>query len=190
MKAFISNRYLFFFCFNLLKWLGRVFQSPRIRKRAYEIQYDRMMQPYRKRGITWGKNSIFYNATFSKSQKGDRFTIGRNCVLTGCTLLAHDAAPALFMQELIVYEEVYLPGSRRSYRSEICIGDNVFIGHGAIILPGVSIGNNVIVAAGSVVTKDIPHDVVVGGNPARVLKATDDYVQKYRELFKSHSNRF
>ena len=52
----------------------------------------------------------------------------------------------------------------------IVIGDNAWIGGGAIILPNITIGNNVVIAAGSVVTKDIPDNVVVGGNPAKIIK--------------------
>ncbi|CAH2713067.1 Maltose O-acetyltransferase [Neobacillus rhizosphaerae] len=50
------------------------------------------------------------------------------------------------------------------------IGDNVWIGGRAIINPGVKIGNNVVIASGAVVTKDVPDNVVVGGNPARIIK--------------------
>ena len=50
------------------------------------------------------------------------------------------------------------------------IGDNVWIGGSAVIVPGVTIGNNVVVAAGAVVTKDVPDNVVVGGNPAKIIK--------------------
>jgi len=50
------------------------------------------------------------------------------------------------------------------------IGDNVWIGGGAIINPGVKIGNNVVIASGAVVTKDVADYVVVGGIPARVIK--------------------
>lgn len=50
------------------------------------------------------------------------------------------------------------------------IGDNVWIGGCVTILPGVSVGDNVVIGAGSVVTRDIPSDVVVGGNPARIIK--------------------
>ncbi len=53
----------------------------------------------------------------------------------------------------------------------IRIGDNVWIGGGAIVCPGVSIGNNSVIGAGSVVTKDIPSDVVAAGNPCRVIKS-------------------
>ena len=53
---------------------------------------------------------------------------------------------------------------------EIQIGDDCWIGGGAIICPGVSIGNGVVIGAGAVVTKDIPANSLVVGNPARVVK--------------------
>lgn len=52
----------------------------------------------------------------------------------------------------------------------VTIGDNVWIGGGVTILPGVTIGDNVVIGAGAVVTKDIPSNVVAGGNPAKVIK--------------------
>lgn len=52
----------------------------------------------------------------------------------------------------------------------VTIGNSVWIGGSATILPGVTIGNNVVVGAGAVVTKDVPDNVVVGGNPARIIK--------------------
>ena len=55
------------------------------------------------------------------------------------------------------------------YGKPITVGDNVWFGGHCTILPGVTIGNNVIVGAGSVVTKDVPDDVIVAGNPARII---------------------
>jgi len=52
----------------------------------------------------------------------------------------------------------------------ITIGDNVWLGGGVIVLPGVTIGENTVVGAGAVVTKDLPPNVVAVGNPARVIK--------------------
>jgi maltose O-acetyltransferase len=60
--------------------------------------------------------------------------------------------------------------SGKEYAKPITIGNNVWIGGSAIINPGVTIGNNVVIASGAVVTKDVPDNVVVGGNPARVIK--------------------
>lgn len=58
----------------------------------------------------------------------------------------------------------------RTQTAPVSIGDCVWIGGGAIILPGVRIGNNVVIGAGSVVTRDIPDNSVVWGNPCRVMR--------------------
>jgi maltose O-acetyltransferase len=55
----------------------------------------------------------------------------------------------------------------------ITVGDNVWLGGGAIICPGVSIGDNSVIGAGSVVTRDIPADVVALGSPARVIRSVN-----------------
>ncbi|MBO4433890.1 MAG: sugar O-acetyltransferase [Bacteroidales bacterium] len=59
---------------------------------------------------------------------------------------------------------------RKEWAEPVTIGDNVWIGGGAIILPGVTIGKNTTIGAGSVVTKDIPDNVVAAGNPCRVIR--------------------
>lgn len=56
------------------------------------------------------------------------------------------------------------------YAKPIVLGKGAWIGAGAIVLPGISVGKNSIVAAGSIVTKDVPDDTIVAGNPARVLR--------------------
>ncbi|WP_349832181.1 DapH/DapD/GlmU-related protein, partial [Bacteroides fragilis] len=64
-----------------------------------------------------------------------------------------------------------LPEERKSTQpAPIVLGKNVWVGSNATILQGVSIGNNAIVAAGAVVTKDVPSDAVVGGVPAKFIK--------------------
>ena len=144
----------------------------------------------RTKGVSIGENSVVYNTTFSSSTKGDSFTIGSNCTITGCTLLAHDASPTVFMPELTNREHPWQPGSRSSYRRPIVIGDNVFIGYGSIILPGVTIGSNVIIAAGSVVTGNVQSNSVYGGNPAKYIKDIDSFIEKYKDLYKSNSEYF
>lgn len=95
--------------------------------------------------------------------------IGNNVCFSDCTLVGHDGAIAVFAKST---------GKVLDKVGKIEIGDNVFIGHGALVLPNVKIGNNVIVAAGAVVSKDIPAGVVVGGIPAREIMKTDDYITK------------
>jgi maltose O-acetyltransferase len=60
--------------------------------------------------------------------------------------------------------------SRREWAESVTIGDNVWIGGSVTILPGVTIGNGVTIGAGSVVTKNVPDNVVVAGNPAKIIK--------------------
>src|SRR5690606_4134011 len=61
---------------------------------------------------------------------------------------------------------------------KIRVKDNVYIGNNCLIMPGVTIGNNVVVAAGSVVTKSVPDNVVVAGNPARVISDIAGFEKK------------
>jgi maltose O-acetyltransferase len=60
--------------------------------------------------------------------------------------------------------------SGKEYAKPITFGNNVWIGGSAVINPGVTVGDNVVIASGSVVTKDVPNNVVVGGNPAKIIK--------------------
>ncbi len=69
----------------------------------------------------------------------------------------------------------------RSMRTDTFIGKKCFIGANAIIMPGLKIGNNCIVGAGAVVTKDVPDNSIVAGNPARIIKQNISTV-KYGKL--------
>lgn len=59
------------------------------------------------------------------------------------------------------------------YGKPVTIGHNVWIGGKAIINPGVTIGNHVVIASGAIVTKDVPDHVIVGGNPAKIIRKID-----------------
>lgn len=61
---------------------------------------------------------------------------------------------------------------------KVVIGDYVYIGTGAFVMPGVTVGNNVLIAAGSVVTKSIPDNCVVAGNPAKFICTLDEYIER------------
>lgn len=65
------------------------------------------------------------------------------------------------------------------YNMPIHIGKNCWLGAGVIVLPGISIGDNSVIGAGSVVTKDIPSNVVAVGNPCRVLRQINEYDREY-----------
>ncbi|MFF2889397.1 maltose O-acetyltransferase [Paenibacillus sp. NPDC057967] len=89
--------------------------------------------------------------------------IGDNCFLAPGVHI-YTATHPLNAQERI---------SGAEFGKPVTIGHNVWLGGRAVINPGVSIGDNVVVASGAVVTKDVPANVVVGGNPARVIKTID-----------------
>lgn len=72
------------------------------------------------------------------------------------------------------YENTALPISRQGVTVKpVVIGDNCWIGANSVVTSGVTLGQHVVVAGGSVVTKDVPSFCVVGGNPARILKQFD-----------------
>ena len=71
-----------------------------------------------------------------------------------------------------------------TYIAPVTVGDNVFVGAGSVILPNVSIGSNVIIGAHSVVTNNIPNNSVAVGNPARVIKSYEEYMQEKKDLLK------
>ncbi|WP_367038748.1 sugar O-acetyltransferase [Streptomyces sp. Je 1-332] len=90
-----------------------------------------------------------------------RITIGEDCQIGPNVQLltpTHPVEPQLRRDKL----EAALP---------IAIGDNVWLGGGVIVCPGVTIGNNSVIGAGAVVTKDVPADVVAVGNPARPVRS-------------------
>ncbi len=99
-------------------------------------------------------------------------------------LVCLDVAPVTIGDDVQIGPNVQLltpthpvePGPRRDKweaGAPITIGDNVWLGGGAIVCPGVSIGANTVVGAGAVVTRDLPANVVAVGNPARVVKKLD-----------------
>ena len=94
-----------------------------------------------------------------------RISIGRDCIIADRTMMIdfdHGTA------------EVERPIREQGiYKRDVRIGNNVWIGHGACILRGVTVGDNAVVGTSSVVTRDVPADAVVGGAPARILRTRD-----------------
>lgn len=114
---------------------------------------------------------------------GSRITFGARC-FANFGLVALDVAPITIGDDVQIGPHVQLltpthplePGPRRDKwesAAPITIGDNVWLGGGVIVLPGVTIGADTVVGAGSVVTKDLPAGVVAVGNPARVVRTVD-----------------
>jgi len=115
---------------------------------------------------------------------GYNITIGKggffnyNCVILDVCAVTIGAR-ALVGPNVQIYTAMHPldAASRRAhheYGDPVAIGDDCWIGGGAIICPGVTIGDRCVIGAGAVVTRDVPDDSFVAGNPARVLRSLND----------------
>jgi maltose O-acetyltransferase len=105
---------------------------------------------------------------------GDHVFINFNCVFLDCApiIVGNNVlfAPAVQLYTATHPLDVKTRTADLESAHPIRIEDNVWVGGGAVVLPGVTVGANSVIAAGSVVTKDIPANVVVAGNPAKVIR--------------------
>lgn len=98
-------------------------------------------------------------------------SMGSNVRLSACTIFGHDGAVNMLNRAF---------GLKLDDVGPVIIGDDVFIGHGALVMPGVRIGSRVVIAAGAVVTRDVPDDSVYGGVPARRICGISELVERKR----------
>ena len=106
---------------------------------------------------------------------GHNLYINYDCTILDCNYV-HLGDNVLFAPKVQIYTAYHATDPKirltgLELAAPIVIGDNVWLGGGVIVCPGVTIGNNVTVGAGSVVTKDLPDNVVAAGNPCRVIKS-------------------
>ncbi len=122
----------------------------------------------RRKGVTVGNNCRIYIHSFGSEpfliSMGDSVTI-----TSGVKIITHDGSTGLVRDE---------HGRRYQRYAPVKIGNNVFVGVNSVILPGVTIGSNVVVAAGSVVTRDVPDNNVVGGIPARRIMSFQAFSER------------
>ena len=119
------------------------------------------------KNVHLGKNVYFnFNATLVDDTHiyiGDCTMLGPNVVIATA---GHPILPELREKAL-------------QYNLPVHIGKNCWLGAGVIVLPGVTIGDNTVIGAGSVVTKDIPANVVAVGNPCKVLREINEHDKEY-----------
>lgn len=134
----------------------------------WKLRGDIPLSAYISRGLKVGKSfsmepgcSLDYSHCWL-IQIGDEVTIAPRV-----QILVHDAST----KRALGYTKI----------GKVTIGSRVFIGAGTIILPNIKIGSDVIVAAGSVVTKDVEDGTIVGGNPAKIIGNTYEYIKKNQE---------
>lgn len=163
------------------RWWVRTFVNPFVHRRGSRsvirpgVRLD--VLPFRK--FTVGKDTLIEDFSCINNGMGD-IIIGDNCSIgLGNTLIA----PVTIGNNVILAQNVCLSGLNHSYEdihtpirdqkcttAQITVEDDCWIGSNSVITAGVTIGRHSVVAAGSVVTKDVPPFSVVGGNPARLLR--------------------
>lgn len=135
-------------------------------KNAYRSLFWPLEKQAKYAGVQMGIGNIIYSRFWSSEPY--LISIGNHCQFTGgCKVFTHGGAQAV----------------RESYPDfdffgKVVFGDYVYVGENSLIMPGVSIGSRVIVAAGSVVTKSVPSGVVIGGNPAKIICTIQDFIDR------------
>ncbi|WP_297511844.1 acyltransferase [Flavobacterium sp.] len=146
----------------------RLFNFLRARFRKF-LNEEYWLEDYLKAGMKIGKNCDINPGLLIDHSHCWLIEIGNNVTLAPeVYLLAHDAS----MKRTLGKTKI----------GKVVLEDNTFIGARAIIMPGVTIGQNSIVAAGSVVVKSVPPNSVVGGNPARHLMTVQEFMCKHEQM--------
>lgn len=136
------------------------------------ISYDRKLEYLRKRGTNIGDKTRLICSVAAFGTEPYLITIGYDCLIAnGVRFITHDGGVK------VLSDLGYFQGERMDMIAPIRVGSNVYIGSGAYIMPGVTIGDNCIIGAAAVVTKDVPANSVAVGIPARVIKTIDEYYE-------------
>ena len=138
-------------------------------------QMEPLITFYRRKGVKIGAHCRLFSPPLSAEpyliEIGDNVTVA-----VGVKFITHDnSISKIFSDKTDVF-------------GKIIIGENVFVGAYSLILPGVSIGSNSIIGAGSVVTKSFGDNLIIAGNPARVISTVDSYKEKVISLSQNMRN--
>ncbi|MGN0647452.1 MAG: acyltransferase [Oscillospiraceae bacterium] len=122
----------------------------------------------KKKGVNMGDNVHIYG-NVSWGSEPWIISLGNNVHITdGVRFITHDGGTLLY-RDKIPDLEITKP---------ITLGDDVYVGNNVLFMPGVTVGSNVIIGAGAVVTRSIPDNSVAVGVPAKVVKTADEYLEK------------
>ncbi len=133
--------------------------------------YKTRIKLARKWGVEIGERCTVLNCDFGNEPY--LVTIGNHCLIgPAVQFVTHDAG-------IWVFEENYTTRIGSKF-GPIIVHDNCVIGVRSIIMPGVEIGPNSVVGAGSVVARDVPRNTVYAGNPVRYIESYDEYLEKSR----------
>lgn len=172
------NEYISIF-FDLLRSIPKrckIDESGKILRFKKGVKIGRNKNAY----IKMGTNVLFYQgvklSVFGNAQKQSTLSIGDRVAIGDRTQIHAGDTVTIGSDTLISWDCCIMDRDYHKLMSEtektapVHIGNHVWIGARSMILKGVTIGDNAVVAAGAVVTKDVPSGCIVGGNPAKILK--------------------
>ena len=143
----------------------------RIKMTIADLSWKNREKYLRKNGGICGSNNHFNCSVSAFGTEPFLIEIGDNCTISsGVHLITHDGGMET-LNNLNCFD-----GVRMDKMGRIIIGNNVYIGTNAIILPNVKIGDNAIIGAGAVVTKNVPSNMVCVGVPAKCIKTVHEYL--------------
>lgn len=173
MKMFFK-KVILFFNLKFLKIMHRV---------NYKYYLKHFPRYLRRMGVKFSgdieKTGFISNTVkFDSVAYAHLIEIGENTIMSSNVLiLVHDYSIGSAIRSVRPVKKGAMP----HFIKEVKIGNNVFVGARSIILPGTTVGDNTIIGAGSVVKGNIPSGVIVAGNPARVIKTTEEYANFHIE---------
>ena len=161
------------------------------RESEREIRRQILLQLFAKGGDTVWMQPPFFCDYGSNIELGQRVFFNFNCVvLDVCQVTIGDFT--LFGPGVQILTPMHPLNAelrrRQEFGQPISIGSDVWIGGGALILPGVRVGSRTVIGAGSVVTRDLPDDVLTAGNPCRILRDITHTKDAHRQMEGESSN--
>ncbi len=180
------------------RWWVRAFWNPFVHQRGKNSVFSRRARkdlfPFRP--FVLGANSFIedfavINNAIGHVIIGERTLVGIGTVVIGPVVLGNDI---LIAQNCVItgqnhsYADVSLPiTQQKDIVKETKIEDQVWIGANCVVVPGVTVGKHAVVAAGSVVTKDVPAFSIVGGNPAKLIRQYNSASKEWERVKKNYS---
>ncbi|MCK4708458.1 MAG: acyltransferase [Gammaproteobacteria bacterium] len=145
-------------------------------RRLYSLFEQKKKEKYldnlKNNGLKLGENVEIISNYFFDPSHCFLISIGDNCTICpNVRLIAHDASTF----KILGYTKI----------GKINIMENCFIGDSTIILPNVTIGANSIIGSGSIVTQNVPPNMIAAGNPAKVIMSVENYMDKIKQISKN-----
>jgi maltose O-acetyltransferase len=138
------------------------------------IRYMLCKRLFKNIGENVNVERLAFFGTGEQMEIGDNSGLGIDCYITHAKIGKNVmmGPGVLYIKSNHRFDRLDIPmmGQGHTHEKKLTIGDDVWIGARVIFLPGISVGNGAVIAAGSVVTKDVPDFAVVAGNPARLVR--------------------